>query len=90
MSVCIEPARPHCQAMRDKVDTPEAKERYSYRMGTIEPIFANMRHAKGLTRINYRGRAKVAVIWKLWSIMHNIGKIALYRPGYGMEGAARG
>lgn len=90
LSVCIEPARPHCQAMRDKVDTPEAKERYSYRMGTIEPIFANMRHAKGLTRINYRGREKVGVIWKLWSIMHNIGKIALYRPGYGMEGAIKG
>ena len=75
MRICIEPARPHCQAMRDKVDTAEARERYSYRMGTIEPIFANLRHAKGLTRINYRGREKVAVIWKLWSIMHNIGKI---------------
>ena len=76
--------------MRDKVDTPEAKERYSYRMGTIEPIFANLRHAKGLTRINYRGREKVGVIWKLWSIMHNICKIALYRPEYGVEGATEG
>lgn len=90
LSICVEPARPHCQAMRDKVDTPEARERYSYRMGTIEPVFANLRHAKGLNRINYRGREKVAVIWKLWSIMHNIGKIALYRPEYGVEGVIRG
>lgn len=90
LSICIEPARPHCHAMRAKVDTPEAKERYSYRMGTIEPIFANLRHAKGLTRINYRGRKKVAVMWKLWSIMHNIGKIALYRPGYGQVRELRG
>ena len=59
-------------------------------MGTIEPIFANLRHAKGLNRINYRGREKVAVIWTLWSIMHNIGKIVLYRPGYGSSKAAAG
>jgi hypothetical protein len=90
LSVCVEPARPNCQAMRDKVDTPEARERYSYRMGAIEPVFANLRHAKGLNRINYRGRTKVGVIWKLWCIMHNIGKIALYRPGYGRAQAASG
>lgn len=76
--------------MRDKVDTPEGRHRYSYRMGTIEPIFANLRHAKGLNRINYRGREKVGVIWNLWSIMHNIGKIALYRPEYGTGEPATG
>lgn len=84
LSICIETANPRCQAMREKVDTAEAKERYSYRMGTIEPVFANLRHAKGLTRINYRGREKVSVIWKLWCIMHNIEKIALYSPEYGV------
>ncbi len=59
-------------------------------MGTIEPVFANLRHAKGLHRINYRGRNKVAVIWKLWAIMHNIGKIVFYRPEYGTKAAAGG
>ena len=90
LSICIEPARPHCHAMRAKIDTPDARERYSYRMGTIEPVFANIRHAKNLTRINYRSREKVSVIWKLWSIMHNIGKIALYRPEYGTGAASTG
>ena len=83
LSICIETANPRCQAMREKVDTPEAKERYSYRMGTIEPVFANLRHAKGMNRINYRGLEKVNVIWKLWCIMHNIEKIVLYSPEYG-------
>ena len=69
--------------MRDKIETPEARQRYSYRMGTIEPIFAHIRHAKGLGRINYRSRKKVGVIWSLWAIMHNISKITLYRPHYG-------
>lgn len=83
LSICIESANPRCQAMRDKVDTPEAKERYSYRMGTIEPIFANIRYAKKLDRINYRGCEKVGVIWKLYAIMHNISKIVLYSPKFG-------
>jgi len=85
LSICIETANPHCQAMRAKVDTKEARRRYSYRMGTIEPVFANLRHAKGMNRINYRGREKVGVIWKLCCIVHNIGKIALYSPEYGVE-----
>lgn len=89
LSICVQTANPNCKSMREKVDTPEAKERYSYRMGTIEPIFANIRHAKGLHRINYRGRVKVEVMWKLWSIMHNIGKIVLYRPEYGIPGPIR-
>ena len=38
-----------------------------------------------MNRINYRGREKVSVIWKLWCIMHNIEKIVLYSPEYGME-----
>lgn len=85
LSICIETANPRCQAMREKIDTPEARERYSYRMGTIEPVFANLRHAKGMNRINYRGREKVGVIWKLWCIVHNIEKIVLYSPEYGTE-----
>lgn len=80
MSVCIESATPRCQAMREKVDTPEAKESYSYRMRTIEPVFANFRHVKGMNRINYRGRAKVSVIWKLWCIVPNIERIVFYSP----------
>ena len=83
LSICIQTANPRCQAMRNKVDTPEAKERYSYRMGTIEPVFAHIRYAKRLDRINYRGREKVAVIWKLYAIMHNISKIVLYKPKFG-------
>ena len=87
LSICIQTANPHCQAMRNKVDTPEARERYSYRMGTIEPVFAHIRYAKGLDRINYRGRKKVDIIWKLYAIMHNISKIVLYKPNFGTTGS---
>ncbi|MDC8774306.1 transposase [Roseateles albus] len=32
---------------------------YSQRLGTVEPVFANLRHNKRLTRLNHRGQAKV-------------------------------
>ena len=32
-----------------------------------------------------RDEDKVGVIWKRWCLMHNIGKIALYRPEYGVR-----
>ena len=32
-----------------------------------------------------RDAAKVGVIWKRWCIMHNIGKIALYRRECGVR-----
>ena len=71
--------------MRAKVDSAEGRERYSYRMGTIEPISSNLRHAKGLNPSLYRGWAKVGVIWKRRCLMHNIGKVTLYRPEYGVR-----
>lgn len=85
LSVPIKDPSPHCKAMRAKVDTAEGKERYSYRMGTIEPVFANIRHAKRIGRINYRGRQKIDVIWKLYCIMHNISRLTFYRPEYGQN-----
>lgn len=85
LSICIESPRPLCEKMRAKVDSPDGRDRYSYRMGTIEPIFANIRSAKGLDRIYYRGRKKVSIIWKLYCIMHNLCKHNLYRPEYGLK-----
>ena len=90
LSICIESARPHCQEMQKKVDSPEGRERYTYRMGTIEPVFAHIRHAKGLDRIHYVSRRKVNIIWQLWCIMHNISKLNLYRPDYAATAAAKG
>ena len=45
-------------------------------MGTVEPVFANLRHNKGLDRFTLRGRDKVAVQWRLYCLVHNIEKIA--------------
>ena len=47
-------------------------------MGTVEPVFANIRHTMRLDRFTLRGRQKVDIQWKLFCIVHNIGKLARY------------
>ena len=57
-----------------KAVTP--KQLYSQRLGTVEPVFSNIRHNKRLTRLNHRGRAKVNTQWNLYCMVHNIEKLA--------------
>jgi hypothetical protein len=32
------------QAMKQRIDSPEGRRRYSQRIGTVEPVFGNIRH----------------------------------------------
>jgi Transposase domain (DUF772)/Transposase DDE domain len=51
------------ERMRQAIDSPKGRQLYSQRVGTVEPVFANLRHNKRLTRLNHRGRAKVNTQW---------------------------
>lgn len=64
------------QRMKQKVDSLWGKIIYGGRMGCVEPVFGNLRHNKHLDRFTYRGKDKVDVQWKLFSLIHNIEKIA--------------
>ena len=64
------------ERMRQAIDSPRGRQLYSQRFGTVEPVFANIRHNKRLTRFNYRGRIKVNTQWNLYCMMHNIEKLA--------------
>ena len=63
-----------CQKMREKIDTPKYKKLYSKRLGMIEPVFANLTYSKGINRFTMKGEEKVNIQWKLYNIVHNIGK----------------
>ena len=78
LSVRMETGRPLCEEMRRKVDSKEGRRRYSRRMGIVEPVFGNIRHAKGMDRFYYRGRKMVGVQWMLFCLVHNNGKSARY------------
>ena len=50
-------------------------------MGTVEPVFANLRHYKRLSRFTLRGVARVFMQWNLYCLVHNIEKLG--HLGYG-------
>lgn len=64
--------------MIKQFDTPMGRHIYSRRMGTVEPVFANIRNALGLDRFTLRGKKKVNIQWNLYCMVHNIGKIAKF------------
>ena len=64
----------HCAKMRQKLSTEEYQELYAYRIQIVEPVFANMKNCMGLKRFTLRGNEKVNVQWKLYCIVHNLGK----------------
>ena len=63
-----------CEKMRKKIDDPVYRELYSRRMQIIEPVFSNITYCKGMDRFSLRGEKKVNTQWKLYCIVHNIGK----------------
>jgi len=63
-----------CQKMREKIDTAKYKKLYSRRLGIVEPVFADITYCKGITRFTLRTQKKVNIQWKLYCVVHNIGK----------------
>lgn len=66
------------QKMIAKIDTKEAREIYSRRLGIVEPVFGNIRTQKRLDRFTLRGKKKVNIQWMLYCMVHNIEKISNY------------
>lgn len=66
------------ERMRRAIDSPQGRRLYSQRIATVEPVFANIRHHKRMSRFTLRGRAKVSTQWNLFCLVHNIEKIARY------------
>lgn len=62
--------------MRQAIDLPRGRALYSQRIGTVEPVFANIRYNKRMSRFNLSGRAKVNTQWHLYCMVHNIEKLA--------------
>ena len=72
----------YTQKMKQKIDSDRGRMIYSKRIGTVEPVFANLRHAIGLNRFTLRGDQKVNIQWKLFTIVHNLLKIHRFGPGF--------
>lgn len=62
--------------MRQAIDSPAGRSIYGRRIGTVEPVFANLRYNKRLSRFTLRGRCKVKTQWRLYCLVNNIETIA--------------
>jgi len=66
------------EQMKARIDSPPGKLIYARRLAIVEPVFANLRIHKRLDHFTLRSKTKVDVQWKLFALVHNIGKIHRY------------
>ena len=66
------------QRMREKLSSGIARELYSMRRTIVEPVFGQIKQARGLRRFAFRGLQKVQAEWKLICLTHNLLKMFRY------------
>ena len=67
------------EVMRRKLSTNQGQAIYSRRKSTVEPVFGQIKHARGLRQFLLRGKENVSAEWQIWCLTHNLLK--LYRHG---------
>lgn len=61
--------------MRNKLATETGHAAYAVRKITIEPVYGQIKHNRGVTRFMRRGRAAVQSEWRLVTATHNLLKL---------------
>jgi transposase len=67
-------------AMRFKLRQPAARRRYARRKTIVEPVFGQLKEARGFTTISLRGLARAAGEYLLACLAHNLGKLLRVCP----------
>ena len=68
-------ASPETLELIDRLGTPEGRQRYRCRQQIVEPVFAHIKHIRGITRVWRRGRAAVQAELDLIATSHNLLKL---------------
>ena len=61
--------------MRRKLQTKRGPKRYALRMGTVEPVFGQIKQGRGFRQFLLRGLAKAQAEWSLICTGHNLFKL---------------
>lgn len=70
---------PYAQAMREKLRAGGWTSPYRLRKQTVEPVFGQIKEARGFRRFLHRGLAQVRAEWRLICTAHNLLKLAARR-----------
>ena len=74
-----EPPATAQERMAAKVQTPAGKALYARRKVIVEPVFGQIKEARGFRRFLLRGLASIRGEWRLVCLTHNLLKIWRYR-----------
>jgi len=87
---CLKPGEDHRRlqakdrrsagAMRFKLRQPDARRRYARRKTIVEPVFGQLKEARGFTALSLRGLASAAGEYLLACLAHNLGKLLRVCP----------
>jgi len=69
--------------MSYRLKLPENRKRYRRREQSVEPVFGQIKQARGLRQFLLRGLGKVSALWQLECAAHNLLK--LYRAGVELQ-----
>lgn len=70
---------PVAERMRERLATTAGRESYRQRAGMIEPVFAFIKHIRGIRGFLMRGLAGVRMEWRLICLTHNLLKLRSFR-----------
>jgi transposase len=73
----VKPTNPIALTMADRLATEQGAQRYRRRQQIVEPVFAHIKHLRGITRLLRRGKQAVQAEIDLIATTHNLLK--LYR-----------
>jgi transposase len=66
------------ERMQAKLRTPQGRAVYGLRKGVVEPVFGQIKGARGFRRFSLRGLKKVRGEWSLVCLTHNLLKLWRY------------
>ena len=67
------------EKMQAKLRTPQGQGLYARRKVIVEPVFGQIKEARGFRRFSFRGLLKIAGEWSLVCLTHNLLKLWRYR-----------
>ena len=89
-AACLKPGEDHRRleawnrrsagAMRFKLRQPGARRRYARRKAIVEPVFGQLKEARGFSTLSLRGLARAAGEYLLACLAHNLGKLLRVCP----------
>jgi hypothetical protein len=71
---------PQADRINKILATQPGQRLYRQRASIVEPVFAHIKHTRGITRLHRRGLRAAEHEWKLIAATHNLLKLFRYQP----------